>query len=248
MVTKLGWRRTVVNYQGRPVAVAGLGLVAGLAAGLAVLWMLPAGRAGFVAVAGFGLLGAADDRWGDRTASGFRGHLRAARAGRFTTGFWKIVGGGFVALAAAWMLGAGWNALLRALVVALGANALNLLDTRPARASAAFLALCGLATLAGGARAVGAPGLAAAAVWLPWDRGRRAMLGDAGSNALGALWAVVAVAGASWIATLVLLAILVAFHVYAEARSLNADLAATPWLRRVDGWVRGDGDGDIPRR
>lgn len=238
--------RTVPNFRGRPVPIAGLGLVAGTLAGLAVARADgdPAAGAALVAVAGFGLFGAIDDFWGDRSASGFRGHLKAAMRGRLTTGFWKIIGGGLTALIASWLLGESGGLLEilpRAAVIALGANSLNLLDTRPVRATAAFLALSSVSLASGGSAGAALPGIGSALAWLPWDRSRRAMLGDAGSNALGALCSVAAVATAPVGAALALLAALIAFHVYTEARSLNADLAACPPLDRLDRWLRGGG-------
>ena len=94
--------------------------------------------------------------------------------------------------------------VLAGVVVAGAANAVNLLDLRPGRAVKA--ARCWLPDpvwCAGppprttAARIVlGAAALGAAIALLPEDLGERAMLGDAGANALGALLGVAAATGA----------------------------------------------------
>ena len=65
-----------------------------------------------------------------------------------------------------------------ALLVGLAANALNQLDTRPGRALKAYLVGCVSSPVRRSATAV---------LLLPYDLREMAMLGDAGSNALGAL-------------------------------------------------------------
>ena len=70
-----------------------------------------------------------------------------------------------------------------------GANLLNLFDLRPGRAikvAVASGAMIGAAR-PGRRRAPPLPPLAAALALLPEDLGERAMLGDAGANALGAM-------------------------------------------------------------
>jgi hypothetical protein len=112
--------------------------------------------------AAFGL---ADDLWSG-SERGFRSHLRA----RVTTGTLKLVAipaYGFVRT----------RSLSGALLVGLLANVVNQLDTRPGRALKAYLAA---------ALALDAP-LALAVLLLPYDLREMAMLGDAGSNALGTL-------------------------------------------------------------
>ena len=46
----------------------------------------------------FGLLGFIDDRWGNRSVGGFRGHLKSLFSGKPTTGGLKLIGGGIAAL------------------------------------------------------------------------------------------------------------------------------------------------------
>jgi glycosyl transferase family 2 len=117
------------------------------------------------AVAAVAALGLADDLWSG-PERGFRAHLRSRR----TTGVLKLVGIPAVGLIAT-------RRVSGALLVALAANVLNQLDTRPGRALKAYLAA---------ALPLDAPA-GVAVLLLPYDLREMAMLGDAGSNALGAL-------------------------------------------------------------
>lgn len=232
---------TASNFEGRRIPVAGLAL----AAGLLVACLRREAYVAGLAVVIFGLLGTVDDRYGDRSTSGFRGHIRAVMRGRVTTGFVKMAGGGLAALLCGYLLkDAGWHAggvgwIAKAGVIALGANAVNLLDTRPMRAVLGFWCISALAAPLGDPFGIRLAGIAASLVWAPLDRLRLGMLGDAGSNALGAFWGVLFVSAApAWAVGLTLVA-LATFHLYAEKRSLNADIGRVKWIRRLDEAVRG---------
>ena len=98
------------NYRGHTLpTAAGLLLVTAVIVvegGRAVLGLLGLGDAAtaparllvVAAVAAFGFLGLVDDLLGDAHDRGLAGHLRAAVAGRVTTGFVKLGGGTAVAL------------------------------------------------------------------------------------------------------------------------------------------------------
>ncbi|MCL4079126.1 hypothetical protein MX659_05945 [Coriobacteriia bacterium Es71-Z0120] len=153
----------------------------------------------------FGLV---DDAYGSRDVRGFSGHVRALLEGSLTTGGLKLVGIGVASLAAARAVAgvASWGGspagiLVAGVTVALTANFVNLLDLRPGRALKGYVALsCAGALLlasfvyrlAGAGFASSASLLAvallgpAAACWR-YDLGERAMLGDAGANAMGAV-------------------------------------------------------------
>ncbi len=150
-------------------------------------------------------LGGYDDLAGSGSSRGFRGHLGALRRGELTTGAVKLAGIGAAGLAASALLGPDGGArqdargrrtsalaaadfVINAGLVAGGANLLNLFDLRPGRAIKVALAAGGVlaATSERGRTAAAAP-LGAAAALLAEDLGERAMLGDAGANALGAL-------------------------------------------------------------
>ena len=115
------------------------------------------------------LVGLADDLWSG-PERGFRAHLRAGA----TTGTLKLVA---IPL---WALCARARSRARS-SSALAANLLNQLDTRPGRALKAFL----LGSLLLGGRPRRA--LAVAVLLAPYDLREMTMLGDAGSNALGAV-------------------------------------------------------------
>ena len=110
-------------------------------------------------------IGLADDLWSG-PERGFRAHLEARR----TTGVLKLGGIPLYALART-------RSISAALLVGLSANALNQLDTRPGRALKVYLA-CAIPLRAPTRIAV---------LIAPYDLREMAMLGDAGSNAFGAL-------------------------------------------------------------
>jgi hypothetical protein len=173
-------------------------------------WLLALGRD--PAVAAVAALGLADDVWSG-PERGFRRHLRAGR----TTGVLKLVGIPLVGLLAT-------RKLSGALLVGLAANFVNQLDTRPGRALKAYLA---------GALVVGAPA-GSAVLLLPYDLREKVMLGDAGSNALGAMLGLSSVsrlAGKSrWLA----IGALAGLNLLGERRSLGELIERTPGLRTLD--------------
>lgn len=196
-------------------------------------------------IGGFALLGLLDDVVGTHEFKGFRGHLRALRSGRVTTGLVKLVGGGIVALVA---VGTTCNSsllhtVLGGAVVALGANTANLFDRAPGRTTkVSILALALLwlgvpeARQLGG---VGAPAMVGAAVGLLWfDLREELMLGDAGANPLGAA---LGFGAALTLSTPVLAGVaigLVACNLAGERVSFSRVIAANPVLARLDGLGR----------
>jgi hypothetical protein len=170
-------------------------------------------RLGIAGVAAFGL---ADDLWSG-SERGFRAHLRAGG----TTGVLKAVGIPALALATT-------RSLRSALLVSLSANALNQLDTRPARALKAFLA--GALLVRGPARAY-AP---IAVLLAPYDLREMTMLGDAGSNALGAVLGYGSVATFTARGQRFAIAALAGLTIIGEFRSLGDLVERTPGLSRLD--------------
>jgi hypothetical protein len=173
-------------------------------------WLTGVGRD--PAVAAVAALGLVDDVWGGEER-GFRAHLRAGR----TTGVLKLIGIPLAGLLAT-------RRLSGALLVGLAANALNQLDTAPGRALKAYL---------GAALLLDAP-KGSAVLLLPYDLREMAMLGDAGSNALGALLGLKSVSllteRGRWIACVALGGL----TLLGESVSLGALIERTPVLRELD--------------
>ena len=170
-------------------------------------------RAGVAAIS---LLGLADDLWSG-PERGFRAHLAKGSS----TGVAKAVGIPLVALATT-------RSLRKATLVALAANVLNQLDTRPGRALKAFLA--GAALVRGPAKSY-AP---IAVLLAPYDLREMTMLGDAGANALGALLGFGSVGKLTARGQLFAIAALAGLTAAGEARSLGELIERTPVLSRLD--------------
>jgi hypothetical protein len=168
------------------------------------------------AVTAVAAIGLADDLWSG-PERGFRAHLRAGR----TTGVLKLVGIPLVGLIAT-------RRVRGAVLVGLAANFWNQLDTRPGRALKAYL----LAAVP-----LGAP-LRAAVFLAPYDLREMSMLGDAGSNALGALLGLRSVDRLSPRAVWIACGALAGLTFLGERRSLGALIERTPGLRELDAWGR----------
>jgi len=201
------------------------------------------------------LAGGIDDAWGDRSVRGLRGHVRAALAGRWTTGALKAVAGVAAGLVGGVLVSphSVAGALVAAGLIAGSANAVNLLDLRPGRAwKLLVVAWIGLALARLPARGwdgagvagpdpillLAAASLGALAVYGPWDLQGRVMMGDAGANSLGALLGAGMALGLPVNAQAAALAAWAALHVIAERGSLSALIERVPLLRRMDAWGR----------
>ncbi len=198
-----------------------------------------------LACVGFGLLGLIDDVAGTPTDHGFRGHVGALLShGRITTGLMKIVGGGALAVV---LVGAGAHVsggrvVTDALIVALAANLTNLFDRAPGRAIKVGLLAWVPFALVARADSVGvavAPVVGAFAGLLGDDLRERLMLGDAGSNVIGAVLGLGVVLECDPGVRAVVLAVLVAFTVASEVISFSRVIERVSVLRWLDELGRG---------
>jgi UDP-N-acetylmuramyl pentapeptide phosphotransferase/UDP-N-acetylglucosamine-1-phosphate transferase len=192
-----------------------------------------------VYVVGVALLGLLDDFVGsDLTSRGWRGHAGAVASGHFSTGAVKAAGSLGLALFA--LSGQGRSAgeyLLGAGVLVLATNLFNLLDLRPGRSAKALL-LLGVALTVGaldvhGLWTVGLF-LGPVLVLLPLDLRERGMLGDTGSNAIGAIAGVWLVVTLSTLGQAIALGVMAVATVYGEFRSISALIERTPLVRQFD--------------
>jgi UDP-GlcNAc:undecaprenyl-phosphate/decaprenyl-phosphate GlcNAc-1-phosphate transferase len=190
-------------------------------------------------VIGVSLLGLLDDAFGgDPAARGWRGHARALGRGVPSTGAIKAVGALGLALFTLSGQGLGdGEYLLAAGVLVVATNLFNLLDLRPGR-SAKALVLLAIGLSLGGLTveplwAVGVF-VGPILVLLPLDLREIGMLGDTGSNAIGAVAGIWLVLTLSTGAQAIALALMLAITVFGEFRSIAAVIDRTPGLRWLD--------------
>lgn len=184
-------------------------------------------------VLGMGLAGLIDDCLGSHLVKGFKGHLKAFFKERtLTTGALKALFGGFIALvfsiANARLNGFGrypWMFLVDFFLVALAANIINLFDLRPGRAGKVFLLLFTIILLLSKnfINFIGLflPVLVILLLYLPYDLKAKMMLGDAGSNFLGATLGIMMVWMLSDFGKIVALAIFLVLQLAAERLSFS---------------------------
>jgi hypothetical protein len=193
-------------------------------------------------VIGVAFLGFLDDSLGragsEGSPRGWRGHAEALRAGRLSTGAIKAVGA--LALAAYAVSGTGRESisyLADVALLVLATNLFNLLDLRPGRAEKG-LALIG-AGLCLGAWTIepiellgvfAGPILVGAAFTLR----ERAMLGDTGSNLVGAVAGVWLLTTLDETGRLIALGLIALITLYGEFRSISAAISSIPPLRLLD--------------
>lgn len=187
------------------------------------------------------LLGLMDDCWGGGKSKGFKGHIKSLLGGRPTTGTVKALGGGLAALYIAFS-NYTWSGRpvmipLDALTLALSVNTYNLLDLRPGRAGKVYLASAAVLILLFRSNppvvflALTAGSLAA---YLPADLKGRAMMGDAGANALGAVMGLSVVWLFNVEAKIIYLLSLAAVNIISEKYSLTGIIASNRMLNYLD--------------
>jgi UDP-N-acetylmuramyl pentapeptide phosphotransferase/UDP-N-acetylglucosamine-1-phosphate transferase len=234
------------NYAGRDVATAGgvfavFGFAVALGAHAATdfvgaNWQVSTA----VVVFGFATVGLFDDLVGTHLARGLRGHWRAARRGQLTSGAIKLLVGVAVACVATVPFSINSERRLLCVVIVAGsANAANLFDLAPGRATkVSVIVAVILAVVAGSTDAVLGPLMFVGAVvaLAPAEFGERLMLGDAGANPLGGVIGLMAIAaaGGSRAALWAAAAAVVAVNVAGELVSFSSVIARVPPLRALD--------------
>lgn len=207
-----------------------------------------------VGASAFGLI---DDTYGTREFRGFAGHLSALLHGRLTTGGLKLLGIGIASLLSARAVsgfspwgGTPLGVLVAGAAIALAANLENLLDLRPGRALKAYFALAfaGALLLASSAARLAGGGFTSSAALLlvaligpavacwRYDLGERAMLGDAGANAMGAVAGLAIVSGLTFVGVWLFAGALLALNLLSERVSFSAIIerfGSLAWLDRL---------------
>jgi len=190
-----------------------------------------------VFVPGIALLGLIDDVLSG-AGRGWRGHGKDLMSGALSTGVLKAAGTlGLALLVASSLPGSDADFLLATAVLVLATNAFNLLDLRPGRSVKAFVLLgIGLTIATQNTQALAGLGLFIAPVLVAgfFDLREKAMLGDAGSNAIGALAGLWLVLTLDTDGQLIALVVLVLVNLFGEFRSISKAIERLPLLRHLD--------------
>jgi UDP-N-acetylmuramyl pentapeptide phosphotransferase/UDP-N-acetylglucosamine-1-phosphate transferase len=190
-----------------------------------------------VFVPGVALLGLIDDVLSG-AGRGWRGHGRDLMSGALSTGVLKAAGTlGLAMLVASSLPGSNADFLLATAVLVLTTNAFNLLDLRPGRSVKAFVLLgIGLTIATQNTQAPAGLGIFIAPVLVAgfFDLREKAMLGDAGSNAIGAIAGLWLVLTLDTNGQLIALLVLVLVNLFGEFRSISKAIERLPLLRHLD--------------
>lgn len=235
------------NFNKCPI-VASYGIVAFVWIAAMVLSLSAAGLAMWndaklylPAMAAMWVLGILDDTLGSREVGGFSGHFKKLiRERKLTTGAVKALGGGIVGLVAGWMISDGKISgfIPAALLIPLSANLLNLFDLRPGRTLALFFLGIGLTYIVAGGHITAGRVVAVIAIvallFGIWDSRGRAMMGDSGSNMLGAALGITITANTGIAFQWCAIAVIVWIHLYSEKRSISQLIERNRVLRSID--------------
>ncbi len=236
------------NYRGRQLPVP-LGVVVVPAALVALVALALLARLGeqdvypdnfetvLLFVPGIAFLGLVDDVLSG-ASRGWRGHGGDILKGRFSSGALKAVGTlGLALLVAASLPGSKAEFLLAAAVLVLATNVFNLLDLRPGRSMKTFVLLgLGLTISTQNFEALAVMGIFAGPLLVAgfYDLREKAMLGDTGSNVIGALAGLWMVLTLTTNGQLIALAVLLALNIFGEFRSISKVIEKIPGLRHLD--------------
>jgi UDP-GlcNAc:undecaprenyl-phosphate GlcNAc-1-phosphate transferase len=186
---------------------------------------------------GVAFLGLLDDLF-EGAPRGWRGHFGAVLRGQWSTGVLKAVGTPalVIALLAGDPLPLG-EVALAVVVISLATNLFNLLDLRPGRSAKGFVLLtAGLLIATQDTLPLQAVGVFAGPLVVlgVYDLRERAMLGDTGSNLLGAIAGVWLVLALDTTGQAVAAGVLLALTIYGEIGSFTATIDRIGPLRWLD--------------
>lgn len=233
------------NYKNELVPL-GVGIVFFLATLLVVVIFfafLPEGASNkafafLLAFAIFTCLGLIDDVWGSKTTTGLKGHFfKSFKEGKLTTGAIKALFGVVGAVLLVINTGPWLWVLVNILIIVLTVNTINLFDLRPGRAGKGFLLLAIIFFILSWGQeeliflAVVGGSLMA---YLRTDLKAKAMMGDTGANALGAVLGIVAVWVLAEPVKLIYLGGLIILHIFTEKYSLTQLMAQNRILNFLD--------------
>jgi len=240
-------RLSKTNYKGEPVITGG-GLF--FICGSIVIWVLyQLNRIGdqvilqqlIFLVSIIGAVGYIDDLAGGKEYQGFKGHLKSVLEGQLTTGLLKAL----ISLVAVFLVINIekiniYHKITNLLVILLMTNLINLFDLRPGRALKFFLILSVPLFVQGNFFLYLLPVFLIMTVYLSLELQGKVMLGDTGSNTLGAILGIGYIKTFSIINKIFLLVFLLFLNIAAERISFSGVIQKNRYLRWFDHLGRKD--------
>ncbi|HBE77416.1 MAG TPA: glycosyl transferase, partial [Firmicutes bacterium] len=199
-----------------------------------------------VIVVGMGFMGLLDDQMGNPNSKGFKGHFKILiKSRQLTSGGFKALFGAVLAFVfstgVAFSSKTDWwplHLLLNFLLVSLATNMINLFDLRPGRAGkvylAVFLIIMAFSKNLENYFGLFLPIVAILLYYLPFDLRAEVMMGDVGSNLLGASLGMMMVWMLSDLAKVVALLIMIILQLSAEKVSFTKVIEKNPILKFID--------------
>jgi UDP-GlcNAc:undecaprenyl-phosphate GlcNAc-1-phosphate transferase len=246
------------NYRGEKIPSAGglvfislLPVIAGLGLALGVAtFSNPSVFLFLFVILGMGFLGFVDDQLGNHDVKGYKGHLtKLLKEHELTTGGYKLLCGGVIALV--FSLGTAklldprfelLSMILNFLLICSAANTINLFDLRPGRAGKVyvlgFIIILVFSKSFENHIGLFLPILAILFAYLPLDLRAKVMLGDLGSNLLGASLGMMMAWMFSDLSKLVALILIIGLQIASEKYSFSEIINNHQWLRALDDFGR----------
>jgi UDP-GlcNAc:undecaprenyl-phosphate/decaprenyl-phosphate GlcNAc-1-phosphate transferase len=198
---------------------------------------LPLSNIAVFLVLGFGFLGLIDDLIGNRDVQGFKGHILSIFKGKLTTGGLKLFGGPLLCLLAFLpdVKNGGYIYIFSiAIFISLIANLTNLFDLAPGRSlKLSIITLVIFGIIANVTNHYGAVGILL--VLLYFDLKEYIMLGDIGSNAIGAYIGTVLAINMNQKQLYIAIVIVLFFNLMSEFISFSKIIQSFIPLRILDG-------------
>ncbi|QZY56820.1 glycosyl transferase [Crassaminicella profunda] len=190
-----------------------------------------------VGTLGMGFAGLLDDLLGNRNVTGLKGHLKMLLKFELTTGGFKAVFGGLLALTISIIVSKNiLDIFINTLIIALFTNFINLLDLRPGRALKGFLftgVILVLSPIYETFRFLLLGVIGCALAYIPYDLKAKSMMGDVGSNILGISLGIVC-SSLNFSIRMSVLGFLILLHLYTEKYSLTETIQKVKILKYLD--------------
>jgi UDP-N-acetylmuramyl pentapeptide phosphotransferase/UDP-N-acetylglucosamine-1-phosphate transferase len=184
-----------------------------------------------------GIIGILDDfTYMNDGSKGFKGHIRNLIKGNLTTGTLKAIFGFIVAGVVSLLISTDFiNIILNTMIISLTTNLLNILDTRPLRAIKGYGIIMIFILLTSGIISANYVIIGAIAAYLPIERNEQGMLGDSGSNFLGALAGMnLVIAYKNIYIRLFIFIVVFLLNLFSEKYSFSAIIENNSVLRTID--------------